>query len=131
MKDGKPAIVGWIPDLERASLEHRQKWGAFQLKNPEWTTEYDERFDKWVQRYIEGSWNVDNGPLPHLVHVIEVINALTSEIVGIPLYKHGLSISLSYPAAENTHRYQDAHEELYGYLVDCITRSVLINLHHI
>src|SRR5208282_3023416 len=64
--DGNTAIVAWLPDLLKRSDSHVQKWGAFRLRSPEWTTDHDERFEKWVQRYLEGNLDVDNGPLHHL-----------------------------------------------------------------
>jgi len=129
LRDGSLAIVAWLPDLKN-SKAHIQKWSAFQLNNPEWTTDYDERFGNWVLRYIEGSWDVDNGPTHYLGQIIRIINGLTTELVDIPLYKYEIDKALSYPAAENTHQYQDSHKELYGYLIDgldkeCISRLAL------
>lgn len=101
-------------------------WMAFHLKGPDWTTERDERFENWIRRYIEGSWEVDNGPLFYLGETIRIINGLTSELVGIPLYKHELDPRLvSYPPGENTHRYEDAHQTLYGYLIDGLDRDCI------
>src|ERR1039457_1754101 len=50
--------------------------------------------------------------------LIHPVNGLTNEAVGKPLLKHELKESLSFPEAENSHRYEDAHKELYGYLID-------------
>jgi hypothetical protein len=127
-KDGNLAIVAWLPDLFEKSKSHIDRWAAFQLKNPEWTTEYDERFTNWVRRYLEGNWEVDNGPSYYLAETIKVINGFTSELVGIPLYKHQPDETLSYPAAENTHRYQDSHKELYGYLIDGLDKACISQL---
>jgi hypothetical protein len=128
LKDGNLAIVAWLPDLFKKSKAHINRWAAFQLTDPEWTTEYDERFTNWTNRYIEGNWGVDNGPSYHLAKTIRVINGLTSELVGIPLYKHQPDETLSYPAAENTHRYQDSHKELYGYLIDGLDKECISQL---
>jgi hypothetical protein len=125
--DGKLAIVAWLPDLYRKSEAHIQ-WSGFRLSKPEWETDYDERFDNWVRRYIEGSWEVDNGPLHHLVETISVINSLTIELVGVPLYKHQIDGTLSYPAADNSHRYQDSHAALYGYLIDGLNKGCISSL---
>ena len=127
-RDGTPAIVAWLPDLFEKSKAHVQRWSAFHLKNPEWTTGYDERFGNWVLRYLESNWDVDNGPLHHLGQTIKIINGLTAELVGIPLYKHEIDETLGYPAAENTHRYQDSHKALYGYLIDGLDKDCISNL---
>jgi hypothetical protein len=127
-KDGNLAIVAWLSDLFEKSKSHINRWAAFQLQDPEWTTEYDERFSNWIRRYLEGNWKVDNGPSYYLAETIKVINALTSELVGIPLYKHQPDETLNYPATENTHRYQDSHKELYGYLIDGLDKACISQL---
>jgi len=88
LKDGNLAIVAWLPDLFEKSKSHVYRWQSWYLKKPHWTTDYDERFDKWVRRYIGGDWDVDNGPSYYLRETIKTINGLTSELVGLPLYKH-------------------------------------------
>ncbi len=128
LKDGNLAIVAWLPDLFQKSKTHVSKWSAFHIKEPEWTTEYDERFDNWVKRYLEGNWGVDNGPIFYLGETVKVINGMTKELVGTALFKHEISETLSYPAAENTHRYQDSHKELYGYLIDGIDKDCIVNI---
>lgn len=127
-KDGNLAIVAWLPDLFNKSKTHIPKWSGFHIKDPEWTTDYDERFDKWVRRYLEGNWGVDNGPIFYLRETVKIINGLTKELVGIALFKHEISETLNYPAAENTHRYQDCHKELYGYLIDGIEKDCIISM---
>lgn len=49
-------------------------------------------------------------------------------MVGTPLYKHQPDETLSYPAAENTHRYHDSHKELYGYLIDGLDKACISQL---
>lgn len=126
LEDGNLALVVWLPDLFEKSKHHAIKWAAFHIKNGAWATERDERFENWVRRYIEGSWDVDNGPLFYLGETIQIINGLASELVGIPLYKHELDPKqVSYPAAENSHRYEDAHKTLYGYLIDGLDKNCI------
>jgi hypothetical protein len=125
---GDLAIVAWLPDLFRNSKAHFQQWSGFHLGAPAWTMDYDERFDKWVRRYIEGSWEVDSGPLRYLEHTIHVVNSLTIELVGLPLFKHPMDENMEYPAADNTHRYEDSHERLYGYLVDGLDKQCILSL---
>jgi hypothetical protein len=128
LKDGNLAIVAWLPDLFEKSKAHVHRWSGFRLNNPEWPSDYDERFGNWVLRYLEGSWGVDNGPLHYLGQTIKIINGLTTELVGIPLYRHEVDETLCNPAAENTHRYQDSHKELYGYLIDGLDKNCISSL---
>jgi hypothetical protein len=125
--NGDLALVLWLPDLEKATA-HQARWVGFHLKNPEWTEDSDERFSNWAMRYLEGSWDIDNGPKFYLAETMATINGLTEEIIGIPLFEHRIDASLGFPAAENCHRYQDAHRVLYGYLIDGISRSCLSKL---
>jgi len=128
LKDGNLALVVWLPDLFEKSKAHIKQWKAFHLADPQWTTEPDERFTNWVKRYLDGSSDFDDGPLCYLGHTIKVINGLTNELVGASLYKWELDETLSSPAAENTHRYQDAHKELYGYLIDGLNKDCISRL---
>ncbi len=121
--DGNLAVVLWLPDLEKAP-SHQARWVGFLLREPQWATE-DERFRLWALRYLGGSWDVDNRPKFYLSETIMTINALTQETVGLDLYKHRIDSSLSYPAGENTHRYQDAHAKLYGFLIDGLDRPCI------
>jgi hypothetical protein len=126
LRDGNLAVVVWLPDLLEKSRHHAPKWAAFRLRNADWTTEPDERFENWIRRYIEGSFEVDNGPLYYLGEAIQIVNGLTSELVDIPLYKHELDQKqVGYPAGENTHRYEDAHRTLYGYLIDGLDKNCI------
>lgn len=114
---GELAVAAWLPDLFDKSPGHVQRWTGFHLRDVRWS-EPDERFRLWVRRYMEGDWDVENGARSQLGEIIGTIRGLTAETVGIPLFRYELSATLHFPAAENTHRYQDAHRELYGYLVD-------------
>jgi hypothetical protein len=127
LKDGNLAIVAWLPDFKK-SKSHIRKWMGFELENPEWTSDYDERFNKWVLRNLEGSWEVENGPLYHLGRIVEVINGCTNEIVNASLFIHKIDETLNYPVAENTHRYQDSHAVLYGYLIDGLNKECISRL---
>jgi hypothetical protein len=127
LANGDLAVVLWLPDLAKAQ-KHQEKWQGFRLEDPAWTRDVDDRFFNWSMRNLEGSWEVDNGPRHYLIETMNIINGLTKEIVGLPLYKHVIDASLSFPAAENTHRYQDAHKTLYGYLIDGIDKDCLVAL---
>lgn len=44
------------------------------------------------------------------------------------MYKHEIEQTLGFPSAENTHRYQDAHKALYGYLIDGLDKRCIVAL---
>jgi hypothetical protein len=127
LSSGQLALVVWLPDLFEKSKRHIPRWKAFLLPDAGWSS-HDERFRKWVRRNLEGSWEIDNGPLHYLAETVKIINGLTTEVVGTQLYKHVPDATLGYPAAENTHRYQDAHEGLYGYLIDGLDKDCISRL---
>jgi hypothetical protein len=85
----------------------------------------DPRFEMWTARYLEGSWEVDNGPLYYAEDTIELINALCNEVVGKPLFKYAANPTLHFPAAQNSYAYQDAHKELYGYVIDGLDKDTI------
>jgi hypothetical protein len=128
LKNGYLAIVAWLPDLYEKSKNHIKKWEAFSLNSPEWTTDYDERFDKWIKVNIEGNWSIKSGPLTELAQSMKLVNAISNELVGLSLYKYELDKTLGYPSAETTHSYQDSHKRLYGYLIDGIDKACVSRL---
>ena len=118
LQDGDLAIAAYLPDLLKKSKKHVQQWSGFHITDPKWIKGHDERFSLWMRRYLGGDWSVGPGVRTQLSKLIHTVNGLTSEAVGKPLLKHELKESLSFPEAENSHRYEDAHKELYGYLID-------------
>lgn len=118
LQDGNLAIAAFLPDLFEKSKKHVPRWSGFHLQNPQWVNGQDERFSLWARRYLGGDWSVGPGVRTQLSKLVHTVNGLTNEAVGKPLFKHELSKSLSFPAAENSHRYEDAHKDLYGYLID-------------
>ena len=123
LQNGNLAVVVWLPDLKKAGM-HQAKWIGFHLASPIWA-EPDERFRQWVRRYIGGSWEIDNGPKFKISEIVAAINGVTTEMVGFPLYNHPIDASLTYPASENTHRYQDARAILYGFLIDGLNKGCI------
>lgn len=126
LESGDLAIAIFRPDLYRKSSAHVQQWSAFRLTAPRWASP-DERYSLWLRRYFDGDWNVENGPRAHVEALVRTISALTCEIVGTALFSSDSTEALTFPLAQNTHRYQDAHQTLYGFLIDgldkgCITR---------
>ncbi|HEX6371172.1 MAG TPA: hypothetical protein VF006_19795 [Longimicrobium sp.] len=127
LQNGDLAIAVWLPDLVDKSPGHLTRWRGFHLQEAAWS-QVDDRFALWLQRHVEGDWEVENGVRSRLSEKISLVRSVTAEVLDIPLFKHALSHSLSFPSAENTHRYEDAHRELYGYLIDGIDKSCLAAL---
>jgi hypothetical protein len=122
LASGDLAIAAFRPDLHTKSSAHVERWAPFTVRNPAWVSP-DPRYESWVRRYLAGQWGLDNGPRLRLQAVLKTINALTTEVVGVNLFEHDGTESLAYPLAENTHRYQDAHQRLYGLLVDGLRKD--------
>ncbi len=125
--NGDLALAVFLPDLVDKSSTHTPRWAAYRLANRELTTEPDKRFELWKARYLEGSWNVENGPRSHLEETVAIINALCLQVSGVEraLFKFTNNPALNFPAAQNTHAYQDAHRELYGYIIDGLDKETI------
>ncbi len=128
LKDGDLTIAAYLPDLVDHSPNHVDRWRPFIVDGADWLEDdQDVRFSLWYRRYLEGDWNVENGPAFQLVSEIKLINGLSREAVGRRLYAVD-EPNISYPAAQNTHRYEDAHRELYGVLIDGLNKSAIEEL---
>ncbi|HEU5383666.1 MAG TPA: hypothetical protein VFV38_50340, partial [Ktedonobacteraceae bacterium] len=125
--NGGLALAVFLPDLVDKSPMHAPRWAAYRLANQELTIEPDRRFGMWKARYLEGSWSVENGPRFHLEETVATINALCLEVSGVEraLFKFVSNPTLNFPAAQNTHAYQDAHRELYGYIIDGLDKETI------
>jgi len=127
--DGDLTVVVWAPDLVDKSPAHINRWRGFAIDKATavWMEyEADLRFSMWIERYIEGSWDVENGPGAAIGERIALVNGLTLEAAAVRLFdvdeEH---VRIVYPLAENSHRYADAHRELYGLLVDSIDKNAV------
>ena len=58
---------------------------------------------------------------------IKLTNGLSREAVDRPLFTVD-EPNVSYPAAQNTHRYEDAHRDLYGVLIDGLDKDAIERL---
>jgi hypothetical protein len=127
-KNGELAIAAFGPDLVDKSPDHVARWRPFLIERGDWV-DYDEdtRFRMWVRRNIEGEWDVDNGPAFYLLEEIKLINGLAREVVDEPLFMAD-DAAVNYPTGENTHRYEDAHRQLYGLLIDGLSKSCIAAL---
>jgi len=107
LASGNLALAVYLPDLVEKSASHVKQWVGYHLESPEWTTEPDPRFQMWKDRYLEGSWNVENGPRYHLENTIATINALCIEVVGQALFTFPNNPALNLSVVQNTYAYQD------------------------
>lgn len=53
------------------------------------------------------------------------INNFTNKRVGKLLYLHEIDLSIPFPNSENTHKYQDSHQELYRYVLDGLNKRCI------
>ena len=126
-KDGTLCIAVYRPDLKEASEIERGKWTPFVVEKPLLSPK-DKRFEMWYDRYIRGSFDVESGPRKRLSGIIEKINACCKTLVGEPLYTAVPDHSVCYPISPNSHAYEDAHKNLYGFLIDLLSKKCLLAL---
>jgi hypothetical protein len=68
LKNGDLTIAAYLPDLVDHSPNHIDRWRPFTVDGADWLEENQGvRFSLWYRRYLEGDWNVENGPaeFPH------------------------------------------------------------------
>ncbi len=126
-KDGTLCIAVFLPDLDKAPEIERRKWRPFIVEKSLLSQE-DERFTMWYDRYIQGSFEVPIAPRKRLSHIIKKINACCKTLVDEPLYTKVPDKSIRYPISQNSHAYEDAHRNLYGFLIDSLSRECLLAL---
>jgi hypothetical protein len=129
-RNGEWAIAAYGPDLAKSSADEQQFWTGFEIADEKetLTDAVDPRFQKWFDRYIMGSWDVEDGPIASLDRVVQQVNALTRCVVDAPLFSSSNLRSLSFPQAENNHRYQDAHSEVYKVIIDGLNKDAISGL---
>jgi hypothetical protein len=74
-KNGEWAVAAYRPDLEEASTDEQKLWVGFRIEDDAFPDELDPRFKKWFDRYIMGSWDVEEGPIASLDRVVKQVNA--------------------------------------------------------
>ena len=127
-RDGEWAVAAYAPDLAKASPDEQQIWTGFLLGEEAFPEGPDERFTKWADRYLKGSWDVPETPFAALQRITEQINAVTFCIVGVPLFTATHFRRLCFPLAENNHRYHDAHSEVYKLAIDGLSKDAIAAL---
>ena len=113
-----------MPDLQDTEDEFT-KWHGFLAQPDTLTKRPDARFDRWVQRYLKGSWGVENGAIARIREQVRKLNSLTVSAVGKPLFKSSDLPGVCFPIAQNNHKYHDAHSELYMVLIDGLNKDAM------
>ena len=99
LRSGNVVVAAFAPDLTDKSPGHRSRWRPHRVQDADWIDyQEDVRFSSWVQRCLEGSWEVDSGPEYYLGEEIKLINGLTLEVVETRLYNVPDEITVMYPA---------------------------------
>ena len=73
---GDLALAVWMPDLQNTEHEYT-KWHGFLAQPDTLTKRPDARFDRWVQRYLNGSWGVENGAIARIRDQVRKLNILS------------------------------------------------------
>ena len=124
-KDGTLCVAVFLPDLVKAPEIERRKWRPF-IVEKSLLSQKDKRFTMWYDRYIQGSFEVPIAHRKRLSYIIKKINACCKTLVDEPLYTKVLDKSVRYPISQNSHAYEDAHRNLYGFLIDSLSKECLL-----
>ena len=128
LKDNTTCITLFIPTLkDKIAQNDFSKWIPFHIRNPEFA-DNDPCFKRFIERYIYGSWDVENGPKFEIIRLIELISALTKYTLGIAFFKYPENILLNYPSSENTEEYTKANLELYRLVIDGMQKDAIVKL---
>ena len=123
--DGTLCVAVVLSDLEDTPEVEQRKWKPF-VVDKSCLSEKDKRFKMWYDRYIEGSWEVESGPKKRLGRILEKINACCKTLVDKPLYTAVPDKSVIFPISQNSYAYEEAHQKLYGFLVDSLSKKCLL-----
>ena len=128
LKNGEICIVVFRPTfLKNTSKKDLKRWKGY-IVNERQFKEEDDYFNRWVKRYILGSWDVKDGSRKEIENRLDLISALTKYKTDIPLFKCRRSILLNYPKAENEEEYKKANLELYRLVIDGLNKNSIIKL---
>lgn len=126
--DKRICIGVFMPSFkDKVSEKDYLKWMGFHIEQPEFHKENYE-FERWINRYINGSWEIQDGPKIKIEREIKLINALTRIQFDIPFFKHDEYRLLNYPAAENSEEYTKAILELYRLVIDGMEKDAIMEL---
>ncbi len=126
--DKRMCIGVFMPSFkDKVSEKDYSKWMGFHIEQPEFHKENYE-FERWINRYINGSWEIQDGPKVQIEQEIKLINGLTRIKFDIPFFKYDEYRLLNYPIAENSEEYTKAILELYRLVIDGMEKDVIIKI---
>jgi len=112
---------------EKVSEKDYKKWTAFHIENPIFH-KTNNGFDRWVNRYINGSWEVDDGPKIKIERELKLINSLTKIKFEKNFFKHEEYRLVNYPVAENNEEYTKSILELYRLVIDGMEKECIVDI---
>lgn len=125
LRSGEYGIATMVHDFRQYSEGHVARWRPYQVAPDDLEPLPDPRFESWAARNVFGSWDVENNLIQRIAETVRLINAATSEALGSPLFADDESPHVAAPASESDHAYQDAHGELYAYLLDGLEKDTI------
>ncbi|MCK4312450.1 MAG: hypothetical protein KAW88_06925 [Candidatus Cloacimonetes bacterium] len=130
-KDGELVLAVYLPDLRKASSVEKEKWIGHKFDDFRLFEDNDERFNLFIRRNIFGKWDIENGILCRIRNIISEINALTEMTLNETMFEYEEDVHLTFPVAENDHKYQDAHLRAYGFLIDGLKMEAIKKISNI
>ncbi|HII05736.1 MAG TPA: hypothetical protein HA349_00025 [Methanotrichaceae archaeon] len=124
LEDKRVCIALFGPDIEKIPNKDLRIWRGYKIDKPIFAQD-DPAFERWVNQYLEGDWDVEDGPIPQIGRLVKLIRALTQETLGEPLFRFEENPLINYPVAENTDAYAQAHLELYCLIIDGLNKAAL------
>ncbi|MCC6191708.1 MAG: hypothetical protein IT318_21985 [Anaerolineales bacterium] len=122
--DKRVCVAAFGPDIVKLPESDQRIWLGHLIEHPAFA-EDDSAFTRWAKRNLEASWEVEDGPRPTIDHSVQLVRAMTVQLLGRPLFRFAENQLVNYPVAENTEAYNKAHLELYRLLVDGLDSEVL------
>ncbi|WP_276166655.1 hypothetical protein [Zobellia alginiliquefaciens] len=121
-------IAAFMPSFkDKISEKDHAKWIAFYIKNPSFH-KVNKGFERWTKRYLDGSWDVMDGPKIGIQRELKLINSITETKLNHKLFKQDEYRLVNYPAAENSEEYTKSILELYRLVIDGIEKNCLIKI---
>jgi hypothetical protein len=111
-------------DVENLPEKDLFIWRGNMLDNPRFLQD-DLAFERWVKRYLEGSWEIEDGPRVQIDRLVKLIRALTVQTLGRPIFRFEENTLINYPVTENVDAYDKAHLELYRLIIDGLDKETL------
>ena len=128
LEDNITCVGIFMPSFkDKISEKDHQKWLAFHLPDPV-IHKNNPAFDRWVKRYVLGSWEVDDGPRIKITRELKLINSITRYKFQIHFFKHTDNRLINYPIAENNEEYTKSILELYRLLIDGMSKECIIKI---